>query len=242
MGGNFDDLSKQANKDMISMNQVMNKYVIAGMNLTGNKSAELDKVMGKNFDDLASHTKQWANNMKASIDKVTGAMMLAEDTAKSLATAIGKLKDKDITVTTHFKTTGKPPSGGGGGFKIGNAAEGGLYFASHATSMTFGEAGDELALFLPMRKFGEGRRGDFDINVPTPYVDTSAIKNMISDRLGGGGHGGSVNLSELLGKYLGGAQKTVTVVLNQVEKVVMNEHEIMQIVRKRIFKQELNQL
>ena len=242
MGGNFDDLSKQANKDMISMNQVMNKYVIAGMNLTGNKSAELDKVMGKNFDDLANHTKQWANNMKASIDKVTGAMMLAEDTAKSLATAIGKLKDKDINVTTHFKTTGKPPSGGGGGFKIGNAAEGGLYFASHATSMTFGEAGDELALFLPMRKFGEGRRGDFDINVPTPYVDTSAIKNMISDRLGGGGHGGSVNLSELLGKYLGGAQKTVTVVLNQVEKVVMNEHEIMQIVRKRIFKQELNQL
>jgi hypothetical protein len=97
---------------------------------------------------------------------------------------INSLKPKNVTntVTTHYVDSGSKPK-----------ARGGVEYRETATNTTWGEGGPEVALFMPLTRAGQPRKGDYDITIPSPTLDTSGIRNALRDNRGGISEGRSVS-------------------------------------------------
>jgi hypothetical protein len=89
---------------------------------------------------------------------------------------IDSLHGKNVTntITTKYETSGSPPK-----------ARGGVEYRESATNTTWGEGGPEVAVFMPLTRAGQPRKGDYDIRIPSPVLDTSGIRNMLRDNRGG---------------------------------------------------------
>jgi chemotaxis regulatin CheY-phosphate phosphatase CheZ len=226
---NFEDINKSTAKFMNQFVKNIMQTMYNSMTKTGDWSARLDIVMTENFQDINKGVSKEESKFASTMGKMVTDMNKASSAARSLVSDIAKIKSKEVTITTHFKQTGDNGKGGA----TGNAAEGGIYFSNQARSMTFGEAGDELAIFLPLRRMGEARRGNFDITVPAPTPDLTGLKNTI------GGALRHVTPQQVLGSK---GSSIHGIVINLVEKVMLNEHEIMTVVKKRMFKELINQI
>jgi hypothetical protein len=193
MNGLKNNLNVGASASSSAMNGVKNNLKVGETALNSIASASSKNMNGfKNnlkvgetsSQSLAKAIATLASQGSSSLQKLASASSSAmngfknnlktgETAVKNLQSAINSLKDK--TVTVHVKVDN--PTGA-------KFAKGGLTYAARATQATFGEAGPEIAAFFPLRNSGQPRKGDYDIVVPTPQIDTSGIRNAIRNNIG----------------------------------------------------------
>jgi hypothetical protein len=149
----------------------------SAVNRTGQQLLKLAKGYALLADAGAKAMSNLASATASSMSRIRSSMSQAERAARSLQSAISALKSKDITVTTHYKTTGSKAGGGGG------AGAGGSARAQH---------GFEGVVSQPTRFFvGEGNKPEHVQITPLSgssnwKMTGSAVNNSLSVRAGRG--------------------------------------------------------
>jgi len=140
--------------------------VLPPMNLNPKPAIQTTIKTGKAWALLSTVVPPMDINNKPALSKVD-----------AVISAIKKISQQHptVTVTVKYDTSGKP---------AGVKAAGGIEFAGTSRTATFGEAGPEIAAFFPLRTANQPKKGDYDIIIPGPSIDTRGLKSMVADRIG----------------------------------------------------------
>jgi hypothetical protein len=112
----------------------------------------------------------WLNKINSANPAIKANNSDAMSKINAVKNALNGLKDKTVTVHVNVQQSGSLPK-----------ARGGLEYRTTPTNTLWGEAGPEIAAFFPLRTPGAPRKGDYDIVVPTPNIDTSGIRNALGN-------------------------------------------------------------
>lgn len=166
-----------------------------GVSVTASMAKSMVSSVGQMAASIVSSASKAASSFSSSMSKIVSSANSAKSAVNSLKSAIGGLQSKTITITTRFRTVGSPPGG---------RARGGVEYSATSRTTLWGEGGPEIAAFFPLRSSGQPRKGDYDIVVPSPTLDTSGIQSAIGKGLGqrGGSRGGPTHIHITIPVYL----------------------------------------
>ena len=139
-------------------------------------------AMAAKLQAAETRVGRFANNMQTAMEHIKKQVESATESVNALKSAVDSLKSKTITITTRFKTVGKPSFNASGGAtvvdgvtKIGNAI--------------FGEAGPEAVIGVPLDPnknrlstplpLGGGSSGVTEIHVHTHLDGREVARNQV---------------------------------------------------------------
>ena len=140
--------------------------VVQGFQKSGTQSMNAFKAAATSMASSATASVQrLANNVANAMSRIVSSMNTAAKAAKNLQSSINSLKNKDITVTTHYKTVGKP----GGGIK--STAHGTDEIVKGPKLFLTGEAGPEHVRVTPLAHKTVSAANGFSgvVNQPTRF-------------------------------------------------------------------------
>jgi methyl-accepting chemotaxis protein len=131
-----------------------------------NNVEQMASDMQSDLSSAASHAQSFASAVVSSFNRVGSAASSAASQVKSLASAINSLKDKTVTVTTRYVTTGKP----------GGAQHGGSFIVDSPTKIAGVNVGEhhkpELINVIPLTNPNVNSDRTIDLgrlsNTPSP--------------------------------------------------------------------------
>ena len=115
------------------------------------------------------HVRQLASDVASSMSKIVSSMNQATDAAHRLANAINQLHDKEITVTTHFVTTGAAPQAAG----MNEIVRG-------PQLLLVGEAGPERVQITPLQRAATTSTGIYKDHV---FAAAKGLDTIVHDKL-----------------------------------------------------------